>query len=286
MNRIIQLSLVSLSLFSGTEQAFAAETPNALASELSSAIAAKDLNAAGKLVEWAQAPVVAYRMFKMTLADCFAPATCKVEVAAMTEEEKKPQPDYHFTTVPEGKLKITPPDGNGGTSFPFAKINNQYKIIIGAQTPESYAQVKAAADAKKIAADLDADLVGSGQPLPADGGAPSAGYREYLAAITRGDTAFLADHGTSGDRYYFGTAYKNNPVKAAVALELAKMESLAQATVKGGFVKDNRALLLVSGLSGQGWTTEGAVTLVQEGDKWVIEEKRYLSYPPIGSTSR
>jgi len=280
MNRIVKLSLLSLTLVTGIERAFAAETSKALASELTSAIAAKDLNAASKLVEWGQAPIMAHRMFKMSVADCFAPATCKIELAEMTADEKKPQQDYHFTTVPEGKVKIVPPEGGEGLSLPFAKINNQYKIILGAQTPEAYAQDKAAADAKKIAQELDADLISTGQPLPADGGAPSAAYREYLAAITRGDTSYLAQRGTTGDRYFFGQAYKDNPVKASVALELAKMESITQATVKGGFVKDNRALLLVSGPSGQGWTTEGAVTLVQEGGKWAVEDKSYRSYPP------
>lgn len=274
--------LIALGILSvcSMQSAFAADSPKSLASELQSAISAKDLGAASKLVEWGQAPVAAYRLFKMSIADCFSPAVCKIEVVEMTEEEKKPQLDYRFTTVPEGQLKVISSDGEEGFRMPFAKVNTTYKIIIGSQTPEAYAQTKAATDAKKIAQEMDPDLLSNGQLLPADGGEPSAAYREYLAAIARGDKAYLAQHGTVADKYFFGNAYKDNPVKAEVAMDLAKMESITTPTLKGGFIKDNRALLLVSGPSGQGWTTEGAVLLMQEGGKWVIEDKSYLSYPP------
>lgn len=280
MTSIAKFSIVCLALFAATPQAQAAETPQALAAQLSAALQAKDMNAATQLVEWGQAPVAAYRIFKMSMADCFAPAQCKIEVATMNDDERKPQADYHFTVEPEGKLKIMNPGSSDGFNVPFAKVKDQYKIIIGEQTSEAYAQAKTETDAKKIALELDPDLLTSGQPLPADGGEPSAAYREYLSAVARGDSAFLAKHGTAGDQYLFGQAYKDNPTKAAVALELARMETITQPTIKGGFIKDNRAMLLVSGPSGQGWTTEGAVTFFRDSGTWSIDEKRYLSYPP------
>jgi hypothetical protein len=258
---------------------FAAATPVELAAKLKAAIDAKDIDAASKLVAWEQAPIPAHRVFKMSVADCFG-AQCKVETAEMPEEEKKPQADYQFSVPPEGKLKITQPDGSEGLSMPYGKVNGDYKIILGQQTKEAYAEAKAAADARKIAESLDADLIASGQPLPAGGGEVSSAYRDYLAAIGRKDTAFLAANGTAGDRYFFGNAYKNNPAKAAIALDLARMESISEPTIKGGFLKDNRALLLVSGVNGQGWTTEGAVTLSRNDGKWAVEDKAYSSYPP------
>jgi len=281
MKHFTKSILLSFTVFFSSYPVHAIENPQALAAALSSAIAAKDMNSASKLVEWGQAPVAAYRIFKMSIADCFGPATCKVAVVKMTEEEKNPQTDYKFAVIPEGQLKIISSEpGDGGFSMPFAKVGNAYKIILGQQTEGAYAQARSAADSNKIAQGLDADLVSTGKPLPIDGGELAAAYREYLAAIARKDTSFLAQHGTEGDRYFFGTAYKNNPVKAEVALELAALENIIEPKIKGGFIKDDRAILLVSGSSGQGWTTEGAVTLKRDSGKWLVEDKSYLSYPP------
>ena len=271
--------LVALAcMLAATLPASAQDTPKALSEKLSQAIQSKDLSAAEKLVEWDDAPVAAYRIFKMSIADCFT-SKCGIEVAKITEDEKKPQEDYHFIVMPEGKIKLTGSDGSEGFSMPFAKLNDTYRIILGQQTDQAYKEAKAATDVNKIANQLDPDLVSSGEALPADGGTLSETYRQYIAALKKGDTEYLAQHGTSGDRYFFGKAYKENPIKRQIALDLAQLEGIAEPKIEGGFKKDNRAMLLVSGTNGQGWTTKGAVTLLQEGDKWVMEDKSYLSYP-------
>ncbi len=282
MNWKTTLVLTSSTLFLGLGSANAIETPTDLIEKLKAAIAAKNMQAASKLVEWGHAPIPAYRIFKMSLADCFPPAQCKIEVVEMSAEHKNPQGDYKFSVVPEGELKLIDSSvgGSDGFSMPFAKVGTEYKIIIGEPTEAGFAQTKASVDARKIAEELAPDLL-TGEALPADGGGTAAAYRDYLAAIARNDTNFLAQHGTEGDRYFFGTAYKSNPTKAAINLDLIRLETIKEPTIKAGYVKDNRAVLLVSGANGQGWTTEGAVTFVRESNKWTIEDKTYLSYPPL-----
>ena len=198
----------------------------------------------------------------------------------ISEEETKPQGDYYFPTKPEGKIKIVQPSGGEGFSMPFAKIDGGYRIIIGEQTEKSYADTKAAADPQKIAEGMDEDLATTGKKIAADGGEFLAIYKSYLAAIAKGDTEYLAANGTAGDKYFFGKAYKDNPVKRGVALELARLESIKEPTIKGGYEKDGKAILLVSGVNGQGWTTEGAVLLMQNDGIWAMEDRSYVSYPP------
>lgn len=280
MNKFATLLLLSISVCVGTNSAGAAESSKALAAALDAAIKAKDINAAVKLVAWEQAPIMAHRFFRMSIADCAIAANCKVEVAEMSAEEKQPQQDYFFATPPEGQLKLVSPEDTEGFSMPFAKVGAEYKIILGQQTEESYAQSKAAADAKKLAEELELDVVSTGQGLPAGGGDPAAAYTKYITAIKDGDTAYLGQQGTQSDKYFFGDAYKDNAIKNAINLELARMENIAQPVVKGGFIKDNKAVLMVSGTNGLGWITEGAVLLLLTDGKWTMEDKFYASYSP------
>ncbi len=281
MNYHILTNIISFTLILGVPYARALDNPKALADNLSAAMSKKDMNAATKLVQWDKAPIAAHRLFKMSIADCFAPKLCKVEITSISDEEKKPQLDYQYSVIPEGQIKIIEADGNEGLHMPFAKINNEYKIILGQQTDQAFAQAKASTDALKIAQELDPDLVASGQKLEIDLTVePSSSYFRYVEAITNGDTAFLAQSGTAGDRYFFGTAYQDNPVKKEVALELARMENIPKPTIKGGFIKDNKALLMVSGSNGQGWASEGVVQLILDAGKWSIEDKLFLSYEP------
>ena len=280
MHNIFKSLLAGLIVCGATSDALAIDTPDALAAQLRSAIESKDIEAASKLVEWRQAPITAYRMFKMSVADCFAPASCKIETAAISEQNKAPHDDYYFPIAPQGEIKIIPPQGGDGFSMPFAKINDSYRIVIGQQSDKAYQETKNAANARNIAQELDPDLLSSGDALPADGGEPLKAYREYLAAIARGDSTFLAQAGASGDRYYFGKAYKDNPLKTAITIDLIRMESVNEPKIQAGFIRDNRALLLVSGTNGQGWNTEGAITLMKDSDRWAIEDTRYVSYPP------
>lgn len=280
MKPFVKLLLVNLSVSLSPFSAYAAESSKALAAALEAAIKTKDINGAVKLVQWDQAPVMAHRFFRMSVADCAIAANCIVEIAEMSPEEKQPQQDYFFVIPPEGKLNLVSPEDTEGFSMPFAKIGAEYKIILGQQTDEAYAQSKEAADAKKLATELDAELLASGQALPADGAEPAIAYKAYISAINEGNTTYLAQQGTQSDKYFFGEAYKDNPIKSTINLELTRMESIAQPVIQGGFVRDNKALLLVSGTNGLGWPTEGAVLLLKNGSAWAIEDKLYASYAP------
>ena len=281
---LFTLSLCTLFAFvvaEGTAIAQLATSPADLASALRSKIEAKDLVAAGKLVEWGNAPIPAYRIFRMSIADCFTPAKCKLEIQPFDKGDGAPPPDYVFPVPPEGQLKLSVVGESDGFTMPFAKIGNEYRFVIGQLNADGYAQAKLATDARKVAEALDADLISSGVPLPADGGEPGKAFQRYLSAISSGDTAFLGEHGTAADRYFFARAFKDNPIKAGIALELTRLESIAIPTIKEGFQKESKALLLLSGTNALGWTSEGAVLLLKsEAGVWEMEDKSFQSYPP------
>jgi len=271
---------VSLSSLVVLNDAAAAGSPKELVEKLTKALRDKDMAAASALIEWGQAPVAAYRIFKMSMADCFAPTLCKVELLPFNDATENPQPDYRFAIPPEGETKLTIPGESGGFSMPFAKVGSEYKFVLGQPTEEAYLLSKANANARKIAELVEPDLVANGKELPANGGAQAASYQNYVNAISKGDTEYLSKKGSTGDRYYFGGAYQSNPVKAGIALELAQMENISTPTILGGFFNEHKAVLLVSGKNAQGWHTEGAVTIMNENGEWTVEEKQYESYSP------
>jgi len=280
--KLTSILFIGVFAFSFTiQQATAADNPQGLLDELKAVIAKKDVNAATILIDWGNAPVQAYRMLKMSVADCFAPAKCQIATGPLTEADKTPNENYYFPVAPEGVIRIKSEPEEEGFSMPYAKVNGSYKIVIGQLTEKSWNEVKLAADASKIAKEMASDIVTSGKPLPADGGEPAKAYREYLAAVAKGDTDFLAQHGSQGDLYFFGTAYKANPTKAAITVDLTRMEVIAEPIIKGGFIQDSRAVLLVSGLNGLGWITEGAIILAQKDRKWSIEDHRHEGYPQV-----
>ncbi|MCB0354772.1 MAG: hypothetical protein KDD64_14650, partial [Bdellovibrionales bacterium] len=138
--KALLLFVLALTPFSSC---LAADSAEGLVKALTQAIKDKDISAANALVDWRNAPVVAYRFFQMSIADCFDPPFCKVSTGPLEEADRSPQGGYVYAVQPEALLKVIPGDGNGDLTLPFAKVGSEYKIVMTQDTPETIARAKA-----------------------------------------------------------------------------------------------------------------------------------------------
>jgi hypothetical protein len=252
-----------------------------LANEFQAALKSGDIEGAEKLVRWGNAPVEAYRLFRMSLADCLSPAKCSVKTAPMSDEEKAGQANYFFSPAPEGQLVLKDAENNEGFKLPFAKINGSYQVILGNVTKVGRDRILESANPNNFGKELAPDVIEEGVKLPANGGEQFEAYREYSQAVARKDKVFLATKGTEKDRFFFSKFYSEKPVKEKIALELTRLENLVDPIFEDGFVLENRAVLMLKGKSGLGWDAVGAVALTKEAGVWGVNDKIISGIPPV-----
>lgn len=121
----------------------------------------------------------------------------------------------------------------------------------------------------KFAADVtSADFTGT--PLPAGGGEAGKAYLDYVAAVAKGDVDALRAH--LGDSAEWMLP-KDDPAAAKSYIETLRFGVPASATVSGGWLQEERAILKVEGKDADGNTQRGVVLMAKDGALWREENK-------------
>jgi hypothetical protein len=110
----------------------------------------------------------------------------------------------------------------------------------------------------------------SGDALPAGGGDAGKAWLGYVEAVKKGDLDYL--------RAQLGEAAewmlpKDNEESSKSYVEGLRYGLPASATVTGGWLQGDRAILKVDGKDGDGNAQRGVVLMVRDGDRWKEESK-------------
>jgi hypothetical protein len=108
-----------------------------------------------------------------------------------------------------------------------------------------------------------------GQPLPAGGGAPGAAYRDWLAALAKGDVATLRKLADGDDAWRFP---EDDPAQVKEAIKDLRDGAPLQAEVARGLVDGDRAVLWVEGVDRDDIRRGGRVLMRREGGDWRFAE--------------
>ena len=108
-----------------------------------------------------------------------------------------------------------------------------------------------------------------GKPLPADGGAPGAAYRAWLAALAKGDVPALRKLTDSEHSYRFP---EDDPSDVKEAIKDARDGTPLQAEIARGLVDGDRALLWVEGTDRDEILRRGRVLMQREEGTWRFVE--------------
>jgi len=123
------------------------------------------------------------------------------------------------------------------------------------------------------------DLPGApnlGTALPADGGEPGKAYRNYLAALKKGDVDALAKTMTK-DRADELIAHRNDP-DFKMMFAFIQGSAIRDPKVVKGFSKGDTATLELSGKDGDGQSATSNVTMQKEGGSWKLAKESMTSH--------
>jgi hypothetical protein len=121
----------------------------------------------------------------------------------------------------------------------------------------------------KFAADVtSADFTGT--PLAAGGGEAGAAWLAYVAAVAKGDAEALRPY--LGDQAEWMLP-KDDPESSKSYIETLRFGTPASATVTGGWLQQDRAVLKVEGKDTDGNGQRGLVLMVRDGARWREETK-------------
>lgn len=110
-----------------------------------------------------------------------------------------------------------------------------------------------------------------GQPLPAGGGEAGKAYVAYLAALQKGDVDAIARFWPKEKAAKMLAARKDPDFKES--LDMLKLFSPKNVTVKGGTLRDAIADLDVVGKDADGNVMDGKVRMVRDGTTWRLEKE-------------
>jgi hypothetical protein len=127
---------------------------------------------------------------------------------------------------------------------------------------------------RRFAIDLDVPVAGEdfGRAQGAGGGEPGAAYLVYHRAVVAADAAAL--RATSGENRIETLASAEQAGQGTAYLEWLKQEHPATVRVTEGFVRGDRALLLIAGERSYG-KVEGEAILVRERGAWRIDDEMF-----------
>jgi hypothetical protein len=184
------------------------------------------------------------------------------------------------------RITITPEGGEGGLWFwvsepmdtfntsgygKFSLTKNTATRIEGSHVlaePEDFFDKTYQFDLRFATDVVSADF--GGDALPAGGGEPGAAYLAYVKAVKDGDIEALRAHLGDSAEYMLP---KDDPESAKSYVETLKYGTPASATVTGGWLQGERAILKIDGKDGDGNVQRGVVLLVKEGGRWREENK-------------
>ena len=285
--------------------------PQRLAKALQDALAKGDADAVLASADMRGAPAMAVFMLADLPSDCDDGAVCTVSVKPLDAEWKADnekqmlEQGAEWGVTPEGLIAISAKDaGEGGgsseMSLPYAKVDGQYRIVIGRYTAARLAELKAttpqAAALKTLeggiydsaAGERDTTWATTAEVLPADGGEAGAAFLAKVQAMAAAimakdpDAAAIAG-GDWGAAVLGATDYAGKPVP----LELRKRKLRAQGTrmlvdarVLGGWRKGATAVLVIEGTNGVGNIVRGAQLMELADGTWTDAGKDVIEFPP------
>jgi hypothetical protein len=115
-----------------------------------------------------------------------------------------------------------------------------------------------------------------GAALPAGGGAAGQAYVAYIAAIQRGDVDAMARY-MAKDKADAMLAARGKP-DFKDGLDIFKLMSPKEVTVKSGSASGTSATLEVEGKDADGNRVAGQVRMVADGDAWRVDEESLTTY--------
>lgn len=166
------------------------------------------------------------------------------------------EPSDTFNTSGFGKLTLTT---NTATRLEGSHVLSE---------PEDFFDKTYQFDLKFAVDVTSADF--TGDALPAGGGEPGKAYLDYVAALAKGDVATL--RGMLGDSAQWQLP-EGDEASVKSSLESLRYSTLASATVSGGWLQGERAILKVEGKDGDGNTQRGVIMMVKDGERWKEESK-------------
>lgn len=116
------------------------------------------------------------------------------------------------------------------------------------------------------------DLPGAltGDPLPADGGAPGAAYHAFVAAAGKNDIKGTIATLARGQQAEEGLS---DSAAARAVFDMFRLFALKEARMTGGLTRGDHAVLDVDGTSHDDDRMRGRVLLVQEGGAWKVGKR-------------
>jgi len=115
-----------------------------------------------------------------------------------------------------------------------------------------------------------------GKPIAGDGGEIGGAYRAYNAAMEKGDRKAIFDLLDSENRESWTKREKEGKLDAYLDYRAEKVHwNLKSARIVRGYVRENRAVLLIKGSTPILDHVHGQVTLSREGGRWRIGDEVY-----------
>lgn len=290
----------------GTSACSGASSPERLVATLQEALAKGDVDAVLACASLEGAPAMAVFMLADLPNDCDDGTVCTVANKPLDAEWKAEnartmaEQGAVWSVEPEGLVAISAKEEGGSMdlSLPYAKVDGQYRIVIGTLSPEKRAELEAttprAAAEHTLELGIYDDAAGerdlswktTAAALPADGGEAGAAFLAKVAAmaaaIKANDPDAAAATGEWAARVFGAKDYDGT----AIPLEVRKRKLRAQATrqlvearVLGGWRKGDTVVLVIEGTNGVGNTVRGASLWQLADGKWQDQGQDVIEIP-------
>lgn len=281
-------------------------SPEALAEKLNAAFTHGDVDAALALMSSPKPHADEQFSFIMLVEDCSYGSECSFTPAPLTDAFKKGITEQREKYgrmpdgVPEGlitvedKAKSKDSSSDMKMSFPYAKIDGQYRILTSTYTPEKLQELKAkspqtiADEMLSRQIDNDPTWKTDASKLPADGGDPGKALVDHVAAASKAYKAndfasLIALGGQRGQILYREKELDGTPVpqkKREITLRIQAVQELTDVQVLGGYVRGNTAAVVFEGHDGAGWLLRGAYMMNLKNGKWDAQMPLAEHLPP------
>lgn len=305
----IAVALAAILAACATNPRHSPPSPQAFAREVQGLLDQNDLHAIDRLMAASSYPLARRSMLIDLANECLADdARCRVEAAKPAPDAFEPSPGAQYV-VPGGvtdALVVKAGGGRDDLTLPIARVEGGYRIFAGELTAEASAMQKIVQHPReRIEAHLAEVIAATLQGAPAEdasGTAPSAAevldraeriaidegalaaYRRYIEARRRGDAAWLAEHGTLGQRRR-AERLALMPPQPWVAIERELDASFAFSTevhVLYGLRYADSVGFAVHGMTGTAWPAGGVVVLHKTGRGWELATEAVEFWPAQG----
>jgi hypothetical protein len=287
-------------------------TPERLAADMQKALQSGDLDAALELADLNGAPPEILFFYADMVPDCQSGDTCIVSLGPYSAERAEQdrasaaEQGFEIAHTPLGVLVVSSQskDAAGESSsklqMPYAKVDGKYKVIVGSYSQAKLAELRATpTDAlvdKMLAGGIydnatqarRTDWKEIASVLPVGGGEVGAWFKQRTEAVHKaaktGDPEAVIKAGGSWEAMlYRDKEYDGSPVskeRRQLKLRAQTLRSLASVNVLGGYQYGSDTLLIIEGISDNGWVVRGPILISGEGEDLGVSGRGTISYPP------